>query len=121
MKGKNSNGSGKKRILSQRKKWENALTRRSEATSLGSAIQQLVQLMNVRDIIAEQSVINRWEKVVGERIAGVTEPRSIKKGILKVKVSNQAWRQELVYLKDDIVKKLNDDLEERFVSDIVFS
>jgi len=112
--------SGRK-ILSQRKKWEQGAVRQNVATSLGNAIRELVDFLDVDDIITEQTAITKWEQVVGEKIAQVAQPKSIKKGILKVKVKNSVWRQELTFMKEDIVQKLNNELHSKIVSEIIFT
>ena len=110
-----------KRVLSQRRRWEKSFLRCNSSTSLGEVIDELIQAMGAKDIIAEQDAITKWKQVVGERIAEQTEAKSIKNGILKVKVGNQVWRQELTYMKDDIMQRLNIALDGKFVSEIIFS
>jgi len=90
-------------------------------TSINGAINDLVRSLGYESRIKEQKAIMIWEKVVGKRIAAVTNPLSIKKGILKIKVKNPPWRQELTYMKEDIIKKLNDEIGDILVSDIKFS
>ena len=112
---------GKNRILSERRRWEENLIRQDGVATLGSTIGELVQFLNAEDIIAEQTAIVIWDQVVGEKIAQEAQPKSIKNGILKVKVRNAVWRQELTFMKDDIVKRLNNELDGKFVSEIIFS
>jgi len=114
-------GDSRKRRLSTWRRWEEGILRSNTENPLGAVIKGLIVEMGIGARINEQSAITKWELVVGELIARETQPRSIKKGILKVKVSDAAWRQELSFMKEDIIKKLNHELGGEIVSDILFS
>ena len=77
--------------------------------------------MGVGARLAEQSAVTVWDQAVGETISREAQPKSIKQGVLKVKVKDAAWRQELSFMKDDIIGKLNHVLGREIVSDIIFS
>ncbi|MBI3754531.1 MAG: DUF721 domain-containing protein [Deltaproteobacteria bacterium] len=61
-----------------------------------------------------------WPKAVGPGIAKRARPLKLSGKILSVTVDTSAWMEELKYLKEDIIKKINDELKERTVEDIVF-
>ncbi|HLA27515.1 MAG TPA: DUF721 domain-containing protein [Syntrophales bacterium] len=61
-----------------------------------------------------------WEKAVGPQIASQSRPGNLRKGILFVKVSSSVWMQQLHFLKEEIVSKLNV-LEKAPIKDIRFS
>ncbi len=48
-----------------------------------------------------------WISIVGEKIAARTRVGSLVKGKLTVKVASSAWSQELSFLKEDLIRKLN--------------
>lgn len=48
-----------------------------------------------------------WEEAVGPSIARKTSPLSYARGVLVVRSVNAAWQNELTYLKNDIVNKVN--------------
>jgi predicted nucleic acid-binding Zn ribbon protein len=60
-----------------------------------------------------------WPKVVGERISSVTEPLSISNGTILVRVKSAVWRNELVYYKAEIIRKMNQELGTSVINDIV--
>ena len=61
-----------------------------------------------------------WDEVVGDRIAGNAQPSWIKKGRLRVKVSDPIWLQELKFVEEDIKEKLNMKLGRKVVEKIEF-
>ena len=111
----------KRKRLSVYRKWEAETPRRSGIAPLGKVITELVDLLGFEEKLSEQRALSQWTQTVGEKIAQETKPMSMLNGILKVKVSNPAWRQELTFLKEDIRRKLNKELGKKVVSDIKFS
>ncbi len=101
--------------------WETEAPRRLRNASIGDAIRELVSALGYKERLVEQGAITNWEKAVGERIAEQAVPRSIRNGILKVKVKSPAWRQELMFIKEEIRGRLNKELGKPVVSDIIFS
>lgn len=61
-----------------------------------------------------------WNQSVGERIAEKTQPVSVRNGVLLVNVANSVWMQELVFLKDKILQKLNNRLKTSQLKSIRF-
>jgi predicted nucleic acid-binding Zn ribbon protein len=88
--------------------------------SLGTAMQALIQSLGIGRRIREYDAVEEWERIVGEQIARVTEAKSIKQGLLVVRVNNGPWRNELQLRKQEIIGKLNGALGENVVSDIHF-
>jgi len=113
-------GGVRKKRLTGYLEWVRKLPHRKGSTLLSSAIDDLTNRLGYRETIKAQMAIIVWEEVVGEKIVKVTSPVSIKKGILKVKVKNPAWRNELSYCKDEIRMKLNKAVGEPVVADIRF-
>jgi predicted nucleic acid-binding Zn ribbon protein len=62
----------------------------------------------------------QWQPSVGLSVAANTRPVSLKGGCLLVCVSSSVWLQELQFLKNNLVDRLNALLEEELVHDIRF-
>ncbi len=71
--------------------------------------------------IKEESAVLNWNRVVGETIAGKTNPLRVKDSILFVRVESPSWRNELVFLKPKIIKELNQLIKANVIKDIVFT
>lgn len=50
---------------------------------------------------------NLWNRAVGPQIARQTEPCRLRQGVLYVTVTTPAWMQQLQYMKDEILEKVN--------------
>jgi len=61
-----------------------------------------------------------WEDVVGPAIASNAQPLRIKNRILKVRVSDPIWFQELKFMEGRIREKLNERLGREAVDKIEF-
>ncbi len=109
----------RKRLTGYRK-WEKDTFRNDKTSSLGSILHQLIDFLDISDLLAEQQAIIMWSTIVGDTIASVTAAKTIKNGTLNVIVSNSTWRQELNYMKDDIIYKLNRGIGKPIVKDIRF-
>jgi predicted nucleic acid-binding Zn ribbon protein len=68
----------------------------------------------------EFSVITQWKEIVGESVASVSYCENVENGILYVKVSSASWRQELSFLKRDILSKIGAVTDCHSITDIVF-
>lgn len=82
--------------------------RKGKPTSLSDLMPQVLRASGVADRVAQAEVLSRWASCVGERIARVAEPELITAdGVLFVRVTSAAWRQELSLMTRDIIAKLN--------------
>ena len=92
----------------------------ARATSLGDALDELIEKLGIRKKLREQDVFTLWAEAVGERIAKVTTPVRIVQGTLFVGVKTGPWRNELTMRKKEIIDRLNSSLSEVIVRDIKF-
>jgi predicted nucleic acid-binding Zn ribbon protein len=66
-------------------------------------------------------VVTVWDEVVGPRIAANARPAAYRDSKLFVQVSTTTWLHELSYMKDEIVRRLNEKVGKKAIEDIVFS
>jgi predicted nucleic acid-binding Zn ribbon protein len=62
-----------------------------------------------------------WESAVGTTIANDSRPWKIKGEVLEVHVSGPSWLQQLNYMRNDIIQKLNEHLGQQVIKKIRFS
>jgi len=110
----------KKRLYGYRK-WESESPRIKSTASIGSVIFQLFERMGMSEKIIEQEAVTKWPEVVGSEISSISEAKSIKRGVLRVSIRDSSWRNELAYMKEEILQKLNFEIGKTVVSDIKFS
>lgn len=65
-------------------------------------------------------VLSIWPKIAGINIAKRARPLKIAGKTLYLTVETSAWMEELKYIKEDIIKKINNELQDTAVKDIVF-
>ncbi len=74
---------------------------------LSELLPEVLDELKLSDKIIEQKAILLWRRAVGNEIKKHTKPYSIEDGILVVLVDNSAWMNELTFLKNEILKKIN--------------
>jgi predicted nucleic acid-binding Zn ribbon protein len=88
--------------------------------SIGDVLAALLHQYGLSDRVKEFDAVNCWAKVVGERIAKYSQAKDVRDGRLIVEVSNSVWRNELFYLKADIVGQINARIGKKIIHDILF-
>ena len=94
--------------------------RHSVPTPLSSGITSVLRDLGIGRRIQQYEVLERWPSIVGERIAAVAVAERITDGRLFVRVSRSPWRNELVFLKKELIDRINDAMHGEFVRDIIF-
>ena len=61
-----------------------------------------------------------WDESVGAAIADHARPAYVKKGLLRVEVTDPIWLQELEFAGENIRQKLNENMGREAVSKIEF-
>jgi predicted nucleic acid-binding Zn ribbon protein len=87
---------------------------------IGSGISSVLGMLGIGGKIKQYEVIDAWPQIVGGPIADVTKAERITDGKLFVHVEEAVWRNELVYLKKDLIEKINDTMHQEIVRDIIF-
>ncbi|MBM4166351.1 MAG: DUF721 domain-containing protein [Ignavibacteria bacterium] len=87
---------------------------------LNSVLHNAIQSLGLAHGIAQGKVLNEWNSIVGEHIANVTKPERFDKDTLFVSVTSSAWRNELLFYKENILKKISSLVGEGIVKDIKF-
>ena len=93
---------------------------RNSPEKLGSILGDILSERGYNTMCKEYEVISKWVEIVGERISEVTECSRIEDGVLYVKVSSAPWRQEMVYLKQEILKQIKSRTGCDTIKDIIF-
>jgi predicted nucleic acid-binding Zn ribbon protein len=97
-----------------RKKQKNLL-------KLGDFLDKTLKRRKIFLDIADPFLIEAWNKSVGQGIAAQTYPFKFRNNTLFVKVSNSVWMQQLQFMKQDIIDKVNPAFGNKRVRNIYFS
>lgn len=88
--------------------------------SVGAVLEQSLKRLDLAPRLDEYGVWPIWREVVGRTIARNAQPEKIRNGTLFVKVSSPVWMQELQFMKEMIVEKLNQRLQNNAVVKNIF-
>jgi predicted nucleic acid-binding Zn ribbon protein len=87
---------------------------------IGTALRQLSFELGITGTLRRYDVLTAWEKIVGEKIAAVTQAQRFDNGVLIVGVRTAPWRNELTMRRHEIREKINTSFGEKIVKDIRF-
>jgi predicted nucleic acid-binding Zn ribbon protein len=93
--------------------------RRSKTISLADAIKDYIIEMNLGEKLAETTVLNSWEEIVGKAISSRTSNIYIKNQVLYIHLTSSVVRNELMMLRESLREKLNEKAGKEVVKDIV--
>ncbi|MBL7025138.1 MAG: DUF721 domain-containing protein [Candidatus Marinimicrobia bacterium] len=93
----------------------------AKAQRIGNVFTQLFNDLGINKAIQQNMAVSRWAEIVGERIAQISEAERIENGVLFVKVSSPVWRNELVFMKSNLINSVNEALAKTVVKDIKFT
>ena len=87
---------------------------------LKAAINNLLKAAGLEAGVSQNKALLVWDDVVGAKVSENTTPEKVESGTLYIKASNPTWRQELMFKKEEILKKLNKKLGEKIIKEIKF-
>ena len=87
---------------------------------LKAAINNLLKAAGLEAGVSQNKALLIWDDVVGAKVSENTTPEKVEAGTLYIKASNPTWRQELMFKKEEILKKLNKKLGEKTIKEIKF-
>jgi predicted nucleic acid-binding Zn ribbon protein len=93
----------------------------SRLQSIGEILFSSFKGKGVAAKIEENSLMKLWPKAVGQQIVLQTQPDCLKNGTLFVKTTSSVWVQQLHFMKEEILQKLNELAGKIAVKDIRFS
>lgn len=88
--------------------------------SFSSSVSRTLESLGLTKKLRQYEVLDRWPSIVGERIAAAAQAVRVDDGKLFVHVKSAAWRNELVFLKKDLVRKINATMGQDIIVDIIF-
>ena len=74
---------------------------------IGSVIHNLLKKNGKEEIFYEGILKIKWEEIVGKTLADESSIESIKNGILFISCKNPAFKQEIFFLKNRIIERIN--------------
>ncbi len=88
--------------------------------NLKNILYEIIKKKGLERLFLEHRAVKLWNKIVGKPIADKTDAVDCDDGVLKVFCPDPVWRNELVFLKKDIIKKINKYFGREIIKDIRF-
>ena len=81
--------------------------RRTEIQSLGAVIKEYLEENKFDRKLAEVDIVSSWESIIGKQIARATSSIFIKDGTLNLHLKSSIVRNELLMMRSDIIRAIN--------------
>ena len=91
----------------------------SSFKSLSEVFKKEKALSGVREIVESADVIVKFYEIF-PNLEMVATPQQCEKKMLKLKVENPAWRNELKFMETEMVEKINSFFKEKRINQIRF-
>ncbi len=92
--------------------------RNNEFLSMQEAMKEMLSENNLQKGIDQFAINDAWLEVMGQGVMSYTISTKLSNGVLIVKLSSSALREELSYGKDKIIKLMNENLKKIVINKI---
>lgn len=79
----------------------------NQPEALGGLIGAVVADLGLTDKLGEFQTLQVWKDAVGPALAQHTRPIRVYKGRIDVAVPSAVWRNQLIFMKGDIIARIN--------------
>lgn len=94
--------------------------RKTNDKSLKEAIEQMLNVYKIKRRYDETAIVSLWPDLVGKSVANRTKELFIRDKKLFLRIESSVIKNELVLMRSQIIKKINDDAKTELVAEIVF-
>ena len=94
--------------------------KRTEAKNVGQIINDLLQKENLDVALDEHRASALWPQIVGDGINRYTISRSVKNGVMTVRLSSASLANELMLIRASIIQRINEALGREIIHEIIF-
>ncbi len=93
--------------------------KRTEPKLIGNVIEEMIRACGQEDNFEKQRVCSLWAEVAGAAINRYTTRRYVDGSVLHVYISSASLKNELSFLRDTLVRQLNEAMGKDTVSAII--
>lgn len=87
---------------------------------LANILPDMISSLGINKKYKSNLIIFHWQKIVGNDVALQSTPICIEYGVLFLSVKNSVWSHHLAMMKDEVIQKINNFVEDCLVRDIRF-
>ncbi|MFC2097643.1 DUF721 domain-containing protein [Bacteroidota bacterium] len=93
--------------------------RRKNTQTIAKVIQDYLKELRIDKKIKEISIVNQWEDIIGKTISRSTKEIYIKDKKLFIYLKSAVVRNELLIIREGIIKAINDRAGEEIINEII--
>jgi len=93
--------------------------RRSNQQAIGAVIKKLLKNQKLEGRLKELDVLKLSKELLGKNLMKYINDLSVKNGILIIKIKSAVVRNELSYQKSEIIKKINEQVGNEIIKEII--
>lgn len=93
--------------------------RRSQTLNISEIMEALLKEKGLDGKLAENRLLNSWEELLGRSVAKATKNLYIKDKTLFVSMNSSIVRHELMMIRDELIKRLNEKAGKKVIDSIV--
>ncbi|HOK38273.1 MAG: DUF721 domain-containing protein [Bacteroidales bacterium] len=93
--------------------------RRSQTLKLSEILKMTFTSPKLADGLDMVRAKNLWTEICGQHVACVTEDILVKNNIIYVKINSSIIKTEILMIKAEIIKRINQELGRDFIKDII--
>lgn len=94
--------------------------KRTEAKSIAEIIGDFMQQEDIELTMLEHRALQHWVNVVGPGVNRMTTERFVENGVITVKISSAALRNDLMLSRSSIIAQLNQLVGKPVIKEIIF-
>ena len=94
--------------------------RLGKVISLRNELDEFMEYIGLSEKMQEMKILKVWNECVGDTISKFSKPVDIKKNKLYVSVESAVWRYELSARKEEILERVNQNIKNKVIKDIIF-
>ncbi len=93
--------------------------RRSNTQSISEVLREYIDALGMRRKLKESRLQQQWKDIVGKNAASLTKKIYLKEGTLYAYLNSSVLRNELLMMRETLIKRINDEAGEELVKKIV--
>jgi|WetSurMetagenome_2_1015567.scaffolds.fasta_scaffold10627_2 hypothetical protein len=94
--------------------------KKEEPQPIGAIVNEVLSQRGYLSVCKEYGIVRKWPSIAPRNLALESRCERIEDGILYVKVASAPWRQEAVYLKEMLLRRIQKEEGCPTIKDIVF-
>lgn len=93
--------------------------RKNQTQTIAEVISQLLKAKGFENKLLEVRMIRFWEELLGKTVARYTKHMYVKNNTLYVTLTSSIVRNEIMLIRDELIRKLNEKAGKNFIEKIV--